>query len=546
MRFIRLTLLILLIVSTHITTYARPVFEPKAQVDSLLHTMTLEQRVGQLFMVSMYGEGLPDLGKHFISLMNPGAVALFSYNGTNPRAVTQTVNAWQSQMAAINGIPLLVAVDQEGGTVRRLTTGFSDLPWGSALGAMPVEDARRVGRIMGEELSAVGISMNLAPVVDVRSEPDNQFIEPRTLGSNPTVIGQAASAFIDGMREANVSGVLKHFPGHGAAGDSHTFLPVVNHNQNEVDSIDLAPFRIAIQNGAEAVMVGHLVYPALDSTPGIPASLSPIIIDKILRKQLGFDGVIISDAMDMAAIVDNFTRPVAAVMAIQAGVDMIASGPHTSLSDQLAMKNAILDAVATGGITEARINESVRRILEMKARYNLLTWTPLDASTANQRIDLEAHKAEIEEIYRNTVTIADNANQLLPIEPGSRKVALIYPGSWSSIKRDCAAFDLPVRSLAYTLYPSLSELSAARTIGNDADLVVVFTYNIVQYPAQADLVNSIPPEKTIVVALQNPYDIEHGIDPAAYMMTFNAYPPAFKAACAILYGKQTVVGKWQP
>src|SRR5579859_4512765 len=180
------------------------------QVDQILQAMTLNQRVGQLFMVSLYGEELSDTGIVFLRQMTPGAVAMFSYNGTSPQVINQTINRWQTvAIQSGAGVPLLVAIDQEGGTVNRLTDGFTALPWGPALGAMPPSDAQAVGKMAGEELSAVGFSMNLAPVVDVRTRPDNAFMEKRMFGSDPQVVGAAGAAYIRGLHQSGVIGVLK-------------------------------------------------------------------------------------------------------------------------------------------------------------------------------------------------------------------------------------------------------------------------------------------------------------------------------------------------
>src|SRR5258706_2039077 len=516
-----------------------------SQVDAILQTMTLEQRVGQLFMVSGYGEELSSTGQNFLQKMMPGAVAMFSYNGSSPQAINQTINAWQTQAIQTGArVPLLVSIDYEGGTVVRMTSGFTPLPWGPALGAMPVADAHAVGKIAGEELSAVGFNMNLAPVVDVRTIPNNSFMEPRMFGNDPARVGAAADAYIQGMNESGVIGVLKHFPGHGAAGDSHVQLPVVNYDANHVNSVELVPFRDAIENGAEAVMVGHLDYPALDPTPDMPAFLSEVIVGDVLRKQLNFNGVAMTDAMDMEAIVNHYKRPVAAVVAIHAGIDMIAAGPHTPITDQLAMKQAVIDAVNQGKLSASRIEEAARRILLLKAKHSLLTWIPLDPAGAKQRIDLEEHQATVDDIYLRTVAIADDPNKLLPLAASTHKVAIIYPGVFPSIQRGCSAIDSTLSGFAYTLSPSVDQIASAHTLGAASDFVVIFTYNISDYPGQAALVNSVPADKTIVVALQSPYDLEQNIHPAAYLTSFNPMPGAFVADCAILYGKRLAQGVW--
>lgn len=516
-----------------------------SQVDGILNKMTFDQKVGQLFMVSFSGVGSSDAVHQFLFAMQPGAIALFSANGTTPYEVTQTVNASQS-IAANNGakVPLIVAIDHEGGTVLRVGYGFTRLPYGAALGAMPPSDARKVGELAAEELSAVGINMNLGPVADVRSNPDIHFMEGRAFGADPELVGEAVSAYLQGVQAHGVIAVLKHFPGHGAAQDSHQALPTVNATRASVEATELVPFRMAIQNGAEGVMVGHLSYPALDPLPNWPATLSPLIIGNLLRNELGFKGVTISDSMDMGAIVKTFTQPRAAVIAIKSGIDIVATGPYTSLNDQLAMKQAVINAVNNGELPMQRIDEAARRILLLKAKYALLKWEPLDADTALDRVNQINHQPIVDAIYQDTVAIARDTAHVLPITPGVKTVGLVYPGTMQSILSACQALDPALTAYAYALDPAGYEVSNIHSLAKSVNIVIIFTYNISEHPRQADLVNAVPPNQAIVVALQSPYDIEQGIQPAGYVTAFNNVPAVHAAVCAVLYGKHPALGRW--
>jgi hypothetical protein len=231
-------------------------------------------------------------------------------------------------------------------------------------------------------------------------------------------------------------------------------------------------------------------------------------------------------------------------MAIKAGIDLIAAGPHTPIKDQVAMKQAVLEAATRGDLSISRIDEAARRVLTLKARHGLLTWTPLDPATAAQRVNVPAHQAQLDDIYMDTVSVVQDTPHRLPLTPGAQKVALIYPGAYPSIYRECSSIDKPVSSVAYTLNATLGDQAAARTVSYGADLVVVFTYDIEDHLTQSLMVNNVPPDKLIVIALQSPYDIEHGIQPATYVTGFNAYPPSFKAVCAVLYGQHPVVGRF--
>ncbi len=514
-------------------------------VDAILKAMPLDQRVGQMFMVSFYGPALSQATEAFLREMTPGAVAMFSSNGTTPVQVTNSVNAWQSLAVQIGAkVPLIVAIDHEGGPVTRLTEGFTALPWGAALGAMPAGDARQVGQLAAEELRAVGINMNLAPVTDVRL-PDLPFIERRAFGADPETVGQAATAYLQGLQAQGVIGAVKHFPGHGPAGDSHEFLPVITLDRRHIEAKELPPFKEAIQGGADVVMLGHLYYSALDSTPNRPASLSPVVINDLLRKRLGFQGLTMTDSMDMGAIVNNYRRTDAAVMAAKAGIDLIVAGPYTPMTEQAAMKRAVIDAVNQGEIPASRIEEAARRVLELKAKYGLLTWQALDAAGAAERIQVAAHQEMVDVIYLSTVAIAQDKYKRLPLKPGTKRVALVFPGVYPVIQRECGAIDRSAAAFAYSLTPTGSEIEAVRALGRSSDAVIVFTYNLLEYPSQASLVNAIPAEKAIVVAAQNPYDIERGIQPGAYLTAFNSYPGALRAACMVLYGQVPAAGSWR-
>lgn len=542
----RLTLLILLALYVMVITtrgVSRTVYAT-SEAETILARMTLEQRVGQLFLVSVYGKTLPESTRRFIEEMTPGGVALFAYNGTTPQEVTWIVNAWQtvSTQSGAN-IPLLVAIDQEGGPVTRLreSDGYTALPAGWALGAMPPADAKTVAGVAGEQLRSVGITMNLAPVADVQTIPRNPLMDRRTFGAYPERTGAAVAQYTQGLQATGVIGVLKHFPGHGDAEDSHLQLPTISYDLARVNQIELAPFKMGIEAGVDAVMIGHLVYPALDPTPKLPASLSKAIITDLLKNQMGFQGVVVSDAMDMQAITTYYKPGEAAVLAVEAGMDILTTGPHMGMEDQRVMKRAVLEAVKTGRLPEARINDAALKILKLKEKYGLLKWTPLDVQGAPQRVNPEKHTETIRELYPRLVTIAKN-KQVIPIDPTTHKTALIYPGIYPAPGRLCGAFDLKASRFAYSQSPTEAEIAASRKFAQNADRVVVFTYDALYTPAAERLLKAIPAEKLIVVALQNPYDLALVPEAAGGIAIYLPSTMGFTTACNALYGKETVSG----
>jgi beta-N-acetylhexosaminidase len=505
------------------------------QIETILAQMPLEVRVGQLFMVSFFGEGLNEISDAFMRQMMPGGVGVFASNGVSPAAVTRSTNAWQALALRIGaGVPLLIATDQEGGTVQRLNDGFTAFPWGAALSAMPLKQTAQVALMTADELRAVGVNMNFAPVADLY-HPDGRFMRKRVWGHDPQRVGESIAAYVRALQARGVIATLKHFPGHGAAADSHVTLPTLALTRQQLER-ELLPFRMGIAAGADVVMVAHVNVPSLDPTPELPATLSRRIVSDLLRGALGFKGVIITDAMGMGGVLQGFTPAQAAVRALQAGVDMLATGPNLPLSDQLAMKRAVLEAVQDGRLPRAQIDESVRRILRLKAKYGLLTWQPLDDLTAAQRVQSAKHRAALESIYLRTVAVARQATDLLPLDPQRQKIGLIYPGVYGSLPSMCGIYGALTRRLAYSLTPTEGEIAIAREIDRQVDVVVIFTFNLDEYPRQARLVNAFTPRKTVVVALQSPYDALQGIQPAAYVTVFNPSPEAFRAACAVLYG----------
>jgi beta-N-acetylhexosaminidase len=265
-----------------------------------------------------------------------------------------------------NGVGALIATDQEGGLVQRLVQGFTRLPEAAVVGAAGDSDlARQYGAMVGAELRAAGVNMDLAPVLDVNDNPANPVIGRRAFGTTPTAVIDVALPFLEGLRDERVAAVGKHFPGHGnTETDSHFTLPVVRKDLEALEATELAPFRAAIDDGIEAIMVAHVAYPTLDPT-GTPASISPAIVTDLLRRQIGFDGVVVTDDMGMAGVAALMPSEQAAVEAVKAGVDLVicVSLPCEAPKAQAAL----LEAVRSGELPMARVDEAVRRILALKA-----------------------------------------------------------------------------------------------------------------------------------------------------------------------------------
>ncbi|MEO8395640.1 MAG: glycoside hydrolase family 3 protein, partial [Chloroflexota bacterium] len=475
-------------------------------IESRIDSMSLEHKVAQMFMVTLHGAVLTEVGAEHLREWQPGGLVLFGENVGNPAAVTRLTNGYQSTITEAGGVPLLVSIDQEGGVVTRLTDGFTMFPTPILLGAAGTDMAYRAGQAVAEELSAVGINMNLAPVADLETYRDNPIIARRSWGSDPEIAGDALAAYIRGMESLNVLGTAKHFPGHGETRqDSHGELPTVDLPLDRLESVELVPFEKAIAADVAAVMVAHIWFPALEPQPMLPASLSHNVITDVLRDQMGYDGLIMTDALDMNAVDMNYNFYDAIVMSIQAGSDLLAMGPSIGQEVFEAAMQHVVDSVRTGTISEERIDESVRRILETKQRYGILNWQALDPATAADRVNLEAHAQLFDEMYQAGVTVAYDRNDLVPI-PADRHVAIIFLATRYQIQAECSQYSSNITWTGVSDNPSQEEIGWAVGNANSVDTVVVWTQGADKNPEQQALVNALPPEKTIAVAIWSVYD----------------------------------------
>ncbi|MBC8170526.1 MAG: beta-N-acetylhexosaminidase [Anaerolineae bacterium] len=523
-----------------------PAAAQNSEPQTVLATMTLEQKVAQMFLVGLYGPVLNEPGRDFLQQWQPGGVVLFDSNAGQPAQVTALINSWQQTVVDAGGVPLFVTTDQEGGTIARLKDGFTVWPVPMLLTASgKVELAYRTGQAMANELSAVGINMNLAPVADLYTNLQNPVIGRRSFGSDPERTGQMLAALIRGMQAGGIMATAKHFPGHGDTDhDSHTSLPVVRYPLEELEKVEFAPFRWTIAAGVEAMMVAHIWYPALNPEGSIPASLSPQVITGLLREDLNFRGLIMTDAIEMDAIDTQYSYGEASILAINAGVDIVAFGAHLNPNNQAEAMQDVVNAVRDGQISESRIDTSVLKILDGKARYGILDWTPLDAPSASSRMDSLGHAELVTELFQAGVTLAYDKNSILPLD-GNRSVMLIYPGSRPSIKGVCSGIYPPelTRWLSVSDNPSSGEINGAVNGAASADVVVVFTQNAGSSSGQQALVNALPGEKTAAVALFSPYDWQSFPNVSAYLTTYSPLDPGIPAVCDVLFGVQPATGQ---
>jgi beta-N-acetylhexosaminidase len=356
--------------------------------------LTSREKIGQLFMVGFMGTSVtPELAS-FIKEYKPGGVILFS---RNLESVGQIVELTNDLQRCSPKSPLLISIDQEGGRVSRLPSGFTIFPPCELLGRCNSSElAYAAAATIAKELRAVGVNMNMAPVLDVNSNPDNPVIGDRAFGSTPDVVSEMALVTAAGLQDNKVVACGKHFPGHGDTNaDSHKELPVVEASRERLEAVEFPPFRRAVTAGIATMMTAHVLYKALDDQ--LPATLSSAIITNLLREDLRYEGVVLTDDLEMHAIVDHYGVGDAAVRAFLAGCDVLLICKDRER--EVSAFEAIEQAVASGTISMERLGQSVARIQRVKQRF-ILPYKPAVISDAKLVVGCRSHQALLQSMQQ--------------------------------------------------------------------------------------------------------------------------------------------------
>lgn len=532
---------------------------------ALLRRMSLRDKIDQLFVVEVYGRDADSAHPkntalygvatpaEVIAKYRPGGVIYFDAqradNLGEPAQIARLSNDLQ-RAALSHGarLPLTVSVDQEGGSVvRRMLEPATQLPGNMALAAgRSRADARRSAEIIGSELAAMGINQNYAPVADVNINPNNPIIGVRSFGSDPSLCASLVGQTVRGYHAGEIASAAKHFPGHGDTDtDSHTGLPVISHSREQLDRIDLPPFRSAIARGVDTIMTAHIVVASLDSSK-VPATMSHPIVTGLLRRELGFKGLIVTDALDMGGATTDFPPHVAPVRALQAGCDQLVLAPEAAVAHE-----SVVSAVRSGQLTEARIDASVVRILVHKLRNGLFPRPFTSKPRAVRTVGSRRHVTDATGITDRTITLIRNESGALPLDGRTR--SLLVTG-WGDKTVAALAGEIDRRagqsatSLVTGAAPTAAKIDEAVSRAGDHDTVVVLTNAAASKDkgaAQADLVNSL--QKTgvpvIAVAVRNPYDIARFPTVPAYLATYSYGSPSLASLARALYGDLSPKGR---
>ena len=510
--------------------------------------MDLVARAGQLVMAGFQGTTVPADFASLVRRDGLSGIILFSRNLHNPTQIRRLTA--ELQALSDDTLPLLIATDQEGGIVARLTgIAGTPFPGNMALGASRSAELTRAAALAtGHELLALGINFNLAPVLDVNNNPQNPVIGVRSYGEDPHLVAELGAAAIRGYQDAGVLACGKHFPGHGdTAVDSHLALPTVPHGADRLDAVELVPFRAAVAAGADAIMTAHVVFPAYEPDPGRPATLSQSVLTGLLREGLGFDGLIITDCMEMKAIANGFGTVAAAVEAIKAGADLVLVS-HTP-DVQAAAVSALRRAIAAGEIPAARVEQALARVQQARQRVAQVTQPPLDVLASPEHLALAAR------IAREAVTVVRDELHLLPFDPDGLGVVICRPATMTQAEEANA----PAPALAEAVCrlvpgaevlvvdrdPSPAQVATARGLAVRCRSMVVGTFSADRYAAQAGLVTAVltANPRTAIVAQRSPYDQRVLPGAATYLVTYEDRPLVMEAAVRILLGLQPATGR---
>src|SRR5208337_2597228 len=532
-------------------------------VESTLKQMSVEEKVGQLLFTTYHGSFTPTDAAAYAQMMHDvddlhvggfinvtqGSPLGFLKSQAYPSAVLA------NQLQAKSKLPLLIGADFERGTAMRLDEGTS-FPTAMALAAAgSPKDAYTMGKITALEARAAGVQWIYAPDADVNSNAGNPIINTRSFGENPERVSEFVTEFIRGVQENGGLATAKHFPGHGdTTADSHIDLPVVTASRERLDKLELVPFRAAIAAGVGSIMTGHLNVPALEPDPNTPETLSSRVLTDLLRKQMGFDGLVVTDAMDMGGITVRYAPGDAAVRSFLAGADALLMPPVPD-----AAYEALLTAVNSGQISQERLDASVRRILQAKARLGLQKNRLVDIAALNSKFGSVAWQAASQEISDRGITMLRDTPHRLPLDGTKAGRALLvclyadpepYPGE--DLERELRKrFDSVATLRADTKFAKAENLKLPAPETYDVAILALFVRvsdrkGDVDVPAdQFPLIQQIykAGKPVISVGLGSPYLIERFPQAETWLSVFGISDVAQISVARALFGEIAIRGR---
>lgn len=537
-----------------------PMFTEKSEwVKNKLSEMTLREKIAQMIVTNSFGLALDKNDKEYKRLQDliinkkVGGVIFFKGNSIEE---AQLINDLQSQSET----PLLISADFERGTKMRLDDG-SLFPSNMGIGATRNPDlAYKMGLQIAKECRAIGVHQNYSPVMDVNNNPLNPIINVRAFGEDPELVSTMGDAMIKGLQEGNVIATSKHFPGHGDTDiDSHNDLPVLNFGADRLNNIELVPFKSAINSGVMSVMIAHLAFPEIEKEPFVPASLSKAIVDGVLINKLGFEGLIVTDALNMQGITKHFSTEQVAIMCVNAGIDLILmpQGEELTIS-------TIENAVKSGSISVERIDRSVTKILNAKKWLKLFDNKMVDVSKVSQVVNNSDAQSLAQQIADESITLVKNDNKALPFKKsGSPEKVVVVSLNNGNDKANSDFFTSEFNPKSAGFFSTVStfdlsgEIAATETVNyieeNNFQTVIIPVYAKVKImtgtvglpQSQLDLINTLvlKGKRVIVISFGNPYLIQGFKGVTSYVCAYGDSESSIRAAIKAMLGEINFKGK---
>jgi beta-N-acetylhexosaminidase len=513
----------------------------------------MEQLIGQKLLLAFKGKEEPSNEiLRALREYRPGGITLFrSFNMGTPAQIRALTGSLQKIARGLDLPLLLIAADQEGGQLMAFGDG-TPLPGNMALGATRSPAlARKAGEVLGREMAALGINVDYAPCVDVNLNPHNPVVGTRSFGEDPQAVAALGSAMIEGIQSQGVAATAKHFPGHGdTSSDSHHGLPCIPHSADRLRSVELPPFQEAMRAGVKLIMTAHLALPAFDGPDAPPATLSKNILSDLLRRDLGFDGVVVTDAMDMHAIRQGELLREDALRAAQAGADLllITSDPQ----DWTRAYEALLQGAQSGQLAQADLQASLDRISRLK------NWLTENATAPDLSvIQCAEHMRVASEIAEKSITLVRDEKKYLPIKlEAGKRIAVIVPVPQDLTPADTSSYIQP--KLAESIRevhaqtdefkipyaPGVQETASVLEQVRNYDLVVMGTINACAEEKQAEFVRQLLQmgKPVILIAMRLPYDLSAFPQAPAYVCTYSILEPSMRAVAKALFGHSMMTG----
>ncbi|MCU0343468.1 MAG: hypothetical protein MUF28_06560 [Ignavibacterium sp.] len=521
--------------------------ENRLWVENTLESMTIYDKCAQIFMPAVFGKSLDQSSKEFkaaLELVQIHGIGGIVISTGNVEETASMINELQKN----SKIPLLVGADFENGIGMRMNAS-NTFPHSMAVGSTDNSDyAYQTGKATAIEALMLGVNINFAPVADINNNPENPVINLRSYSENKNIVTEFCNAYVEGSIDGGVITTAKHFPGHGNTKiDSHNELPVIKGSEAYLFENELSPFKDLIENNIPAIMTGHLNLPAFEPNKDLPASLSYNIVTKLLKEQMGFKGLIITDALDMKAVTKYYSTSEACVRAFKAGNDILLM--PANFRDGI---NAIHDAVKKNEITEFRLNESVRKILSAKRWLNLDKSKFENVKKLPKRIRIEEHYKISKEIAEKSITVVKMDNQLIPLDSTkSRKTFIVNitnrkiisdPHFNDAFKENFSTYS----STTLGRNSKKSDYKSAVDIANDCELIIIASYfyigNEINGKAisdnQLNFLREILSLKkhVILISFENPYILSMLPETENYICTFSSSKASQRAVVNVLNG----------